>query len=227
VGCAADDAGPRSEIVSALDANVAMAFVRDGDSIYVARAQSLDRIDAQSGVVTTVAGSEWAECPRDPSLTWPSVFDDWSSPNVLVRGTTLTMVLPKCGVWSYDVVTKQRHMLVDGSNEEKNRRMKAEGVYPTGATWNGKAGPDWRDWNGMALAPDGDGLVACFTIGTYEQTSFGSSYRDALELWSRRRSGLIRQRGETRRTSQWITATRVLRHDMPQPKANSRRGGAS
>jgi hypothetical protein len=169
VGCAADDTGGTpSELVSAPEWNVAMALVRDGDSLYVARATRLDRIDARSGAVSEVAGPEWAECPRDPNITWLTTVDDYSYPNLLVRGSTVYLLQPSCGLWSFDIATKKKHMLVDPSIEARTKRFDAEGVYPTGATWNGKDGPDWRYVWGMALATDGDGLVGCFHTSSDE-----------------------------------------------------------
>jgi hypothetical protein len=176
---------------------VALALVRDGDAIYVGRTARLDRIDARTGAVTTIAGPEWAECPRDPSLTWLTAIDDYSYPNLVVRGTTLTVVKPSCGVWSFDVATKQRRMLVDPSLATKEQRVKAEGVWPEGATWNGKTGPNWVDGWGMALASDGDGLVGCFTTSVHETLPAsgggGTILRDRLELWSISAEGTPRE----------------------------------
>jgi hypothetical protein len=174
-----------------------LALVRDGGSIYVGRSARLDRIDAGTGVVATVAGPEWAECPRDPSLTWLTATHDFSYPNLVVRGTTLTMLQPSCGLWSFDIATKQRRMLVDPSLATKVQRAKVEGVWPEGATWNGTTGPNWSDVWGMALASDGDGLVGCFPTSVHETlpASEGGAtvLRDRVELWSISAEGTPRE----------------------------------
>jgi hypothetical protein len=185
-GCAAEDGVP-SELVSAPTANVALAFVRDGDSLYVARAAGLERIDARSGVVSQVAGPEWAECPRDPRFTWLATELDYGYPNLVIRGTTLFLLAEQCGLWSFDVVTRERRMLVDPSFETREKRTKEEGVFPDGATWNGKTGPDWVSAWGMAIAADEDGLLGCFQANVDEPDPTqvgGHRYRSRLELWS-------------------------------------------
>ncbi len=192
VGCGGEDeSGPRSELVSPPDANIAMALVREGDSLYVARPLSLERIDAVTGVVSELAGPEWAECPLNPSTTWLATADDYAYPNLVVRGTTLYLVDDRCGVWSFDVATKEKRMLVDPSLETKETRTKAEGVFPEGATWNGKTGPDWITPWGMALAADGDGLVACFQAKVFSTAPLRIDER--VELWSLSREGTPRE----------------------------------
>jgi hypothetical protein len=122
VGCGGDEGGsPPSELVSPPEWNIAAALVHDGNSLYVARAVRLDRIDATSGIVSEVAGPEWAECPGHPAITWMPTVMDWGYPNLVVRGTTLYMVEGRCGLWSFDVVTKQKRMLVDPTSETKGR----------------------------------------------------------------------------------------------------------
>jgi hypothetical protein len=78
-------------------------------------------------------------------------------------------------------------MLVDPSFETREKRAKAEGVVPDGATWNGKTGPDWASAWGMAIAADGDGLLGCFQANAYEPDPThlgGRRFRSRLELWS-------------------------------------------
>ena len=197
LGCAADaERSPPSEQVSAPEWNVALAMVRDGDSIFVGRAERLDRIDAATGVVTVIAGPEWAECPGHPSITWLPTVMDYGYPNLVVRGTTLYLVQSDCGLWSFDTVTKQQHMLVDPTPETRAKRLDAEGVFPDGATWNGKTGPDWNGPFGLALAADGDGLIACFQANAHEpdpRAPDGSDFRQRIELWSLATDGTPRE----------------------------------
>lgn len=185
LGCSADASTEESrireatEVVSPPDADVALAIVREGDSLYVARAARLDRIDTRTGVVSAIAGPEWATCPRASGRRWENLMINRGYANLAVKGTTLFLREDECGVWSYDVATKQRHMLVDVSTEIRAERAEAEGVFPQAPTWNGKTGPNWHGF-GMALAVDNERLVGCFTV----RERGASSSRDLVELWA-------------------------------------------
>ncbi len=193
-GCGTDDGGYPSERVSAPESNAAMALVRDGDSIYVARPLRLDRIDARTGVVTEIAGADWAQCPRDSQITWVTTIDDFAYPNIVVRGSALYLIAQECGLWSFDVATKEKRMLVDPSSATKKERLDAEGIFPEGSTWNGKTGPEWSSPWGMALAADGDGLVGCFQAVERQPAGDGSSASEPrLELWSFSTEGTPRE----------------------------------
>jgi hypothetical protein len=192
--CATDDGGYPSERVSSPESDAALALVREGDSIYVARPARLDRIDAATGVITEIAGADWAKCPRDPQITWLTTSLDFAYPNIVVHGSALYLIAQECGLWSFDVATKEKHMLVDPTSATKKARFDAEGIFPEGATWNGKTGPDWSYAWGMALAADGDGLVGCFQA--VERAPGGSGASESttqLELWSFSTEGTPRE----------------------------------
>jgi hypothetical protein len=188
IGCAshddnADNVAVRpSEAVSAPDADIVLAMVRDGDVIYVARPNALERMDAHTGERTTIAGEEWTTCPTAPTTnSWMSTALDPSYPNLLIQGTTAYLVQEDCGFWSFDIATKTRRMLVDPTNATKlAMAQQAGGLPPEGAIWNGKVGPNWRDAFGMSIARDGDGFLACFTAEAGAEDDF----RERVALWS-------------------------------------------
>jgi len=177
-------------------ASVPLAMLRDGDSIYLASAAQLDRIDARTGELTHVAGPEWAACPREPRIVWMSTAFDFTYPSLTIRGTTAYLVHPDCGLWSFDFTTKKAQMLVDPSSDAKVAVAKATGHYAVGAIWNGKMGSDWSSAWGMAIASDGDGLVGCFPAFATEPDADAPSavgYRYRIELWSIATDGTPRE----------------------------------
>jgi hypothetical protein len=186
IGCGADAAVPHGEAVSPPDPIPALAMVRDGDAIYVARPTALERIDVHTGERTNVAGEEWAKCPRDGKILWMSTAIDFSYPLLAIQGTTAYLVHEDCGLWSFDFATKTSRMLVDPTPDAKEALMKSGASYPDGAIWNGKDGPSWSAPFGMAIARDGDGLLACFTSFVDEPygDSPGDGFRERIELWS-------------------------------------------
>lgn len=193
-GCAATEEDPfPAEEVSAAEEDLALASVRDGDTVYIARPFRLDRMDARTGAIETVAGMEWARCPRDPDVQWLSMANDFTFPMLAAKGTTIALASEDCGVWTFDVATKTSRLLVDPSLEAKVAAQERTGTFPRGALWNGQDGPDWQQYFGISLAFDGDGLLACFGA-TSATDADGGSRRDAIELWSVALDGTPRER---------------------------------
>jgi hypothetical protein len=188
VACSSGDETRPSEAVSGPDPAPAFAMVQDGDAIYVARPTALERIDTRTGERTTVAGPEWAQCPRDHGIVWMSSPLDFTYPELVISGTTAFVAHERCGLWSFDFATKTSHMLVDPTTEAKAALMKSGAPYPQGSLWNGKDGPYWQDPWGISLARDGDGLLVCFNAFSREDLAdspdAGPSFRGRVELWS-------------------------------------------
>lgn len=178
-GCTPEEGSthPQERIGEPTSDNV-NAILSGGQFLYVLRDGSVDRIDERTGVAARVAGSGWRTCPM--------VGDAWSGEpyqaresNVLLHGTQLFLVSP-CGVWSFDVDSGVRRMLVDASLATMAGRQRRSSNGLASPAWNGGDGPAWDSSHGMALANDRDGLVGCFLTGS---SATPDEPRD-LELWS-------------------------------------------
>lgn len=191
-GCATEETDSHpSEVVSGPEEDMVLTTIRDGDSLYVAHALRIDRIDVHTGAITTVAGEGWNACPRKTGSSWLSVGLDDDYPRLVLRGTSLYLVGEDCGIWTFDMQTGKSRLLVDPSYEEKQERFDAEGRYPETPTWNGKDGPDWQPYSTTALASDGDGLVACFQVSAHYTEP---KTRAHVEMWSIALDGTPRER---------------------------------
>lgn len=157
--------------------NYLHALVRDGNFVYAASETRLDRIDDRTGEVTTVAGSEYAVCPKSGADTDNGLGFTFSRRPFVVRGTTAYLA-NSCGFWTYDFESHRAQLVVDGGDPhfywDHPERL-----------WNGKPGPDLKD--GMSLAADVDGLIGCFTV-------WGPSQTVLTEIWTLDRDGMPGER---------------------------------
>lgn len=205
--CARDGAQP-SEVVAGPEWSPALAMIRDGGTLWIARPTHLDRVDLATGAIARAAGEEWARCPGHDAVRWMSMpLEDWSYPSLVLSGTKFYLAAEECGLWSFDVATGERRLLVDAASP----------THLGDPLWNGKRGPQWQTPWGMAMAKDGDGLVACIDVSVPPEEAEKADHRyQRVELWS------IGLDGDARERLAIVDAARgeeFCKHVVPAPGA--------
>jgi hypothetical protein len=163
LGCAAaepEHAPPSAESLATSSDRI-FAIGQDGDVVYVAREDGIERVDGD-GAVSRVAGAEYRACPRDPdSAWWAGDERRHGGASFAVRDGVAVFAKDTCGVWTRDLHTGVTTMLL--ARDDLEGRKPGSAAYST-----------WYSGTTLHAGEDGEVLV-CISRGGVNGTT--------VELW--------------------------------------------
>lgn len=167
-------------VVTSPDWNVALALVSDGDDVFAAHLTRLDEHRAD-GTVRSVAGVDYASCPPPVDERWAPLYLDRGYPRLVVSGDRILFSEPLCGVWSVSRTDGRARALLASSYGDPQ--------------WGGRPGPRWHPTSPIAVAPVGEDLAVCLTVGRFRERYSGATEEpDRIELWRVRADGTASER---------------------------------